>query len=183
MADLRLALLFMPAFTPSAPPAPLHIQPATEKDIPTIIGLAEATWEPTYRFIISKEQIEYMYRVIYTPASLRKQMRDQRHQFLLAYVDGHASGFASYSEKPEGVYHLNKIYVLPSHQSQGLGQKLVQAVETAVREAGGRTLELNVNRHNPALAFYERQGFVQHREEDIAIGPYWMNDFVLRKDL
>lgn len=166
-----------------APPAPLAIQPATERDIPTIIALAEATWEPTYRFIISKEQIEYMYRVIYTPVSLRKQMREQHHQFLLAYVAGEPSGFASYSEKPEGVYHLNKIYVLPSHQGQGLGQRLVAAVEEAVRQAGGSTLELNVNRHNPALAFYERQGFAQHRAEDIAIGPYWMNDFVLRKDL
>jgi GNAT superfamily N-acetyltransferase len=171
------------ASAPAIPATPLHIQPATEQDIPTIIGLAEATWEPTYRFIISKEQIDYMYRVIYTPASLRRQMRDQQHTFLLAYVEGQPSGFASYSEKPEGVYHLNKIYVLPSHQGQGLGQNLVEAVVGAVREAGGKALELNVNRHNPALAFYERQGFVQHREEDIAIGPYWMNDFVLRKDL
>lgn len=174
----------MPTPSAAAPPAtPLHIQPATEQDIPTIIELAEATWEPTYRFIISKEQIDYMYRVIYTPASLRRQMREQHHQFLLAYVDGHPSGFASYSEKPEGVYHLNKIYVLPSHQGQGLGQRLVLAVESAVREAGGKVLELNVNRHNPALAFYERQGFAQHREEDIPIGPYWMNDYVLRKEL
>lgn len=174
----------MPSPTdPAQPDQLLRIQPATEQDIPTIIGLAEATWEPTYRFIISKEQIDYMYRVIYTPASLRKQMRDQHHQFLLAYVDGHPSGFASYSEKPEGVYHLNKIYVLPSHQGQGLGQQLVEAVVDAVRAANGKALELNVNRHNPALAFYERQGFVQHREEDIAIGPYWMNDYVLRKEL
>ncbi|GAA4505358.1 GNAT family N-acetyltransferase [Hymenobacter ginsengisoli] len=168
---------------PALPATPLHIQPATEQDIPTIIELAEATWEPTYRFIISKEQIDYMYRVIYTPASLRRQMREQHHQFLLAYVEGHPSGFASYSEKPEGVYHLNKIYVLPSHQGQGLGQNLVEAVVSAVREAGGKALELNVNRHNPALAFYERQGFAQHREEDIPIGPYWMNDYVLRKEL
>ena len=173
----------MPSSTPAASAAPLHIQLATEQDIPTIITLAEATWEPTYRFIISKEQIDYMYRVIYTPASLRKQMRDQHHAFLLAYVEGQPSGFASYSEKPEGVYHLNKIYVLPSHQGQGLGQKLVEAVVDAVRAADGKALELNVNRHNPALAFYERQGFAQHREEDIAIGPYWMNDYVLRKEL
>ena len=167
-----------------APTAPsLQIQPATEQDIPTIITLAEATWEPTYRFIISKEQIDYMYRVIYTPASLRRQMRDQHHQFLLAYVDGRPSGFASYSEKPESVYHLNKIYVLPSHPGPGLGMLVVQAVGGAVRRAGGSALELNVNRLNPALAFYERQGFAQHREEDIAIGPYWMNDFVLRKEL
>ena len=165
------------------PAAPLHIQPATERDIPTIIALAEATWEPTYRFIISKEQLEYMYRVIYTPASLRRQMRDQCHQFLLAFVEGQPAGFASFSEKPEGVYHLNKIYVTPAQQGAGLGQQLIGAVETAVRRAGGRVLELNVNRHNPALHFYERQGFSQAREEDIAIGPYWMNDFVLRKEL
>lgn len=166
----------------AAPAAPLRITPATEQDIPTIIELAEATWEPTYRYIISKEQLDYMYRVIYTPASVLRQMREQHHNYLLAYVDEQPSGFASYSEKPEGIYHLNKIYVLPSHQGQKLGQRLIQAVEDAVRAAGGRALELNVNRHNPALAFYERQGFAQHREEDIPIGPYWMNDFVMRKE-
>jgi ribosomal protein S18 acetylase RimI-like enzyme len=166
----------------TTPAAPLRITPATEQDIPTIIELAEATWEPTYRYIISKEQLDYMYRVIYTPASVRRQMREQHHTYLLAYVDERPSGFASYSEKPEGIYHLNKIYVLPSHQGQKLGQRLIQAVEDAVRAAGGRALELNVNRHNPALAFYERQGFAQHREEDVPIGPYWMNDFVMRKE-
>ena len=169
--------------SPAAPAPAILIQPATERDIPTIVQLAEATWEPTYRFIISKEQLEYMYRVIYTPVSLRRQMREQHHQFLLASVDGQPAGFASYSEKPEGVFHLHKIYVQPAQQGLGLGQRLIGAVEEAARQAGGRVLELNVNRHNPAQAFYERQGFQQHREENIPIGPYWMNDFVMRKEL
>jgi ribosomal protein S18 acetylase RimI-like enzyme len=169
--------------SPATPADSLAIQPATERDIPTIVALAEATWEPTYRFIISKEQLEYMYRVIYTPVSLRRQMREEHHQFLLATIAGQPAGFASYSEKPEGVFHLHKIYVQPAHQGRRLGQRLIEAVEGAARQAGGRVLELNVNRHNPAQAFYERLGFAQHREEDIAIGPYWMNDFVLRKDL
>ncbi|TGD82818.1 GNAT family N-acetyltransferase [Hymenobacter wooponensis] len=164
--------------------APITIHPATLADIPTIIALAEATWEPTYRFIISKEQIDYMYRVIYTPASLERQMTEQGHQFLLLLDDGQAGGFASYSAKTEaGAYHLNKIYILPSHQGRGFGQLLIRAVEDAVRQAGGSVLELNVNRHNPALAFYERQGFQRHHEEDIPIGPYWMNDYVMRKEL
>lgn len=169
--------------TPAAPADAFSIQPATERDIPTIVALAEATWEPTYRFIISKEQLEYMYRVIYTPVSLRRQMRDEHHQFLLATVGEHPVGFASYSEKPEGVFHLHKIYVQPAHQGQRLGQRLIEAVEEAARQNNGRFLELNVNRHNPAQAFYERLGFAQHREEDIPIGPYWMNDFVMRKEL
>ncbi|MFD2786031.1 GNAT family N-acetyltransferase [Hymenobacter rubripertinctus] len=165
-------------------PASVRIQSATPADVPTILELAEATWEPTYRFIISREQIEYMYRVIYTAASLERQMTEQSHTFLLVYVGGQASGYASFSAQSEaGLYKLHKIYVLPSHQGQGLGQQLVGAVEQAVRAAGGRTLDLNVNRHNPALAFYEHLGFHRHREEDVAIGPYWMNDYVLRKEL
>ena len=72
-----------------------RIQPATLKDIPTIMALAEATWEPTYRFIISKEQLEYMYRVIYTPASLRRQMQEQGHTFLVAYVTGGMGGIGT----------------------------------------------------------------------------------------
>lgn len=167
----------------SAAPS-IHIQPATLADIPVIVGLAEATWEPTYRFIISREQLEYMYRVIYTPASLERQMTEQGHTFLLVYVEGQPGGYASFSAQAEaGFYKLHKIYVLPAHQGRGLGQQLVAAVEQAVRAAAGHTLDLNVNRHNPALAFYEHLGFQRHREEDIAIGPYWMNDYVMRKAL
>lgn len=170
---------------PSSAASLTTIQPATLADIPVVIELAEATWEPTYRFIISKEQIDYMYRVIYTPASLQRQMTDDGHTFLLLHVEGRPVGYASYSPRPEapGVFKLHKLYVLPSHQGRGLGLQLVQAVEDAALQAGGRYLELNVNRHNPALNFYERIGFQQYREEDIPIGPYWMNDFVMRKEL
>lgn len=164
--------------------ASTRIQPATPADIPTILELAEATWEPTYRFIISREQIEYMYRVIYTAASLERQINEQGHRFFLVYVDGQASGYASFSAQTEaGFYKLHKIYVLPSHQGLGLGQQLIEAVEQAVRAAAGHVLDLNVNRHNPALSFYEHLGFQRHHEEDIAIGPYWMNDYVMRKEL
>ncbi|WP_375416726.1 GNAT family N-acetyltransferase [uncultured Hymenobacter sp.] len=191
----------MSASTSAALP---RIQPATLRDIPTIMALAEATWEPTYRFIISKEQLEYMYRVIYTPASLRRQMQDEHHTFLVAYVDERPAGYASFGPLPAAVptplpadkaslptppaapkaFKLHKIYVLPSQQGQRLGVRLLEAVEQAAQAAQGRFLELNVNRHNAAaLGFYERHGYQQQREEDIPIGPYWMNDFVLRKEL
>lgn len=172
--------------TSDAPTAPPRIEPATLKDIPTIIQLAEATWEPTYRFIISGEQLEYMYRVIYSPASLKRQMAEQHHAFLLAYVAGEPAGFASFSpllaEDSGGAgYKLHKIYVLPTKQGQGLGVHLIEAVENAAREAGGTFLDLNVNRYNPAIAFYERRGFARQREVDVPIGPYFMNDYIMRK--
>ena len=175
-----------------APAAPPRIEPATLTDIPTIIRLAEATWEPTYRFIISEEQLEYMYRVIYSPAALKRQMAEQHHVFLVAYVANEPAGFASFSPQPaeagaspEGPsgYKLHKIYVLPTRQGQGLGQHLIEAVENAARAAGGHFLDLNVNRYNPAIAFYERRGFERQREVDVPIGPYFMNDYIMRKAL
>ncbi len=88
----RPKFVLSPFMSQSVSAAAPHIQPATLKDIPTIMALAEATWEPTYRFIISKEQLEYMYRVIYTPASLRRQMQEQQHTFLVDYVDEKPAG-------------------------------------------------------------------------------------------
>ena len=174
--------------TPDAPAALPQIEPATLTDIPTIIKLAEATWEPTYRFIISGEQLEYMYRVIYSPAALKRQMQEQHHVFLVAYVADEPAGFASFAPQPAEAdsptgYKLHKIYVLPTRQGQGLGQHLIEAVENAARTAGGHFLDLNVNRYNPAIAFYERRGFVRQREVDVPIGPYFMNDYVMRKEL
>ena len=176
--------------TSDAPAAPPRIEPATLTDIPTIIQLAEATWEPTYRFIISEEQLEYMYRVIYSPAALKRQMQEQQHVFLVAYVADELAGFASFSPQPAEAgpdspagYKLHKIYVLPTRQGQGLGQHLIEAVENAARAAGGHFLDLNVNRYNPAIAFYERRGFERQREVDVPIGPYFMNDYIMRKAL
>ena len=176
--------------TSDAPAAPPRIEPATLTDIPTIIRLAEATWEPTYRFIISEEQLEYMYRVIYSPAALKRQMAEHHHVFLVAYVENEPAGFASFSPQPAETgagadtpagYKLHKIYVLPTRQGQGLGQHLIEAVENAARTAGGHFLDLNVNRYNPAIAFYERRGFERQREVDVPIGPYFMNDYIMRK--
>ncbi|WP_222619739.1 MULTISPECIES: GNAT family N-acetyltransferase [Pontibacter] len=160
------------------------IRTATISDVPTIKALAEAIWEPTYKSILSKEQIEYMFDVIYTSEALQQQMQDGQ-TFLLLYQDEQPLGFAAYSLKDAGekVYKLNKIYLLPECQGKGLGKLLIAYVENEVKQLGGNILDLNVNKYNKAKAFYETCGYHVHQEEDIPIGPYWMNDYVMRKQL
>lgn len=160
------------------------IREATAADIPTIHQLAAAIWEPTYRGIISAEQITYMFDAIYTYEALQKQMQEGQ-SFLLLHEEEKALGFAAYSVKDEaeGSYKLNKIYLLPSRQGEGLGKKMLDVVEERVSARGAHFLDLNVNRHNKAKTFYERCGYQVYLEEDIPIGPYWMNDFVMRKQV
>lgn len=147
--------------------------------------IAASTWWLTYGGFISQDQLDFMFELIYHPDSLVRQMQEEGHTFLLLRVEGVPAGFASFSAKvpAEKVYKLNKIYLRPEQQQKGLGKVLLQAVEAQVCQRQGRLLDLNVNRHNPARSFYERCGYAMLQEEDIPIGPYWMNDFVMRKEL
>jgi GNAT superfamily N-acetyltransferase len=158
------------------------IKHATVEDIPTIITIQEKTWEPTYRDILSKEQIDYMFEKIYSVDALKTQLTEGQH-FMILLNGGSPEGFSSVSEELPGTYKLHKIYVLPSTQGTGAGKFLLNETENYVRSVGGNLLSLNVNRYNKAKSFYEKMGFHVTGEKDIPIGPYWMNDFILEKAL
>jgi ribosomal protein S18 acetylase RimI-like enzyme len=169
---------------------PFKLRTATSADIPAIIRLQEQIWEPTYRPILSSEQIEYMFTTIYSPEALLEQMTTLGHTFVMLETEGDQQttdlkGFAAFA--PYGpdnkIFKLHKIYVLPTQQGSGFGKTLLTEVETRCQSLGGEELLLNVNRYNKARTFYEKQGFRVLYEEDIAIGPYWMNDYVMSKPL
>jgi GNAT superfamily N-acetyltransferase len=125
--------------------------------------------------------MQYMLNLFYSPASLRRQMLDDRHQFLIVEQGEEPIGFASWSGSEEpGVFKLQKLYVLPGRQGKGLGRSMLHYIFDAIRPEGATVLRLNVNRWNKALQFYERMGFAVIREEDVPIGNgYFMNDYVM----
>jgi len=155
---------------------------ASVSDIPTIIEIQEKTWEPTYRDILSKEQIDFMFEKIYSTESLTHQM-ESGQQFLILLSGDTPVGFSSVSEENPGKFKLHKIYVLPSTQGTGAGKYLLHETENHVKSQGGTVLLVNVNRYNKAKSFYEKMGFHVVDEQDIPIGPYWMNDYILEKTL
>ena len=164
--------------------AELILTPVSATDLPRLRELALATWEPTYKDILSREQLLFMQEEIYTIPALKKQ-QNEGQEFYFVSANAEAIGFLSVTLKDPtaGRYKLNKIYLLPEMQGKGFGKKALSAAGELVKSKGGKVLELNVNRHNPARHFYERCGYSIIREVDIPIGPYWMNDFVMEKRL
>lgn len=165
----------------------MDIRRAGLADIDIISWLAHEIWPQAYGSILSAEQLRYMLNWIYSPASLRNQIENLQHNFFIISDNGTHTGFASCSAKsPDapGVFRLHKIYVLPGQQGKGTGQKLLNHVVEYAQKAGASVLELNVNRHNKALHFYQKNGFIITKEEDIDIGnSYFMNDYVMEKEL
>jgi GNAT superfamily N-acetyltransferase len=161
------------------------IRPATLADADCIVKIAHQTWWPTYREILTAEQITYMLNAIYISDKIAVQIEDGSQQYLILEEDEEPVAFVSYSPREENadIYKLHKLYCHPKTQGRGYGKLLIKAVEDATRQAGKNILELNVNRYNKANSFYEKMGFAVAYNEDIPIGPYWMNDYVMRKEL
>ena len=159
----------------------LSIRPGDLDDINIIGFLAQQIWPETYGEILTGEQLQYMLNLFYSPASLRRQMLDDKHQFLIVEEGEEPIGFAAWSGTAEpGVFKLHKLYVLPGRQGKGLGRGMLQYIYQVIRPQGARTLLLNVNRWNKARQFYERMGFAVIKEEDVPIGRgYFMNDYVM----
>lgn len=161
------------------------IRQATLSDLETIREIAEKTWWATYSLILEKEQIEFMLNKIYSVENISAQLAQGTQTYLLLIEDGKPVAFAGYSPREEDpeIYKLHKLYCLPETQGKGYGKVLINEVVQKTIEAGKHALDLNVNRHNKAKNFYEKMGFSVAYEEDIPIGPYWMNDYVMRKEL
>lgn len=159
---------------------------ATIEDIPTIREMAHITWYPTFREILSQEQIEYMLEMMYSEKALKEQIEVRNHLFFLAKESEKALGYLSvevdYNQQP--ITKIHKIYILPDLQGKGIGKLLMQKAEQVALENQNTILSLNVNRFNKATKFYESLGFVNTKTEDIDIGNgYLMEDFVMEKDL
>ena len=162
------------------------IRKATTNDIHLIHEMAWVVFPHTYREILTPEQIDYMMEWMYSEDSLHKQMEKDGHIYYLAFKEDEPAGYLSIQPEGEHVFHLQKIYVLPSFQGMKLGKQLFGQAIKAIKELHPAPcqMRLNVNRQNKALAFYERMGMVKVDEGDFPIGNgYYMNDFIMGMDM
>ena len=160
-----------------------EIQKASVNDIPLIRELAFKVWPQTYAPIISPEQIDYMLDMMYSEASLEKQIIDGA-RFIFIYENNEPVGFASYQETSPAIFKLHKLYVLPSQQGKGTGRFIIEHIISEIKTLGARALQLQVNRRNNAKYFYEKNGFSVIKEFDFDIGNgYVMDDYVMEKKL
>jgi ribosomal protein S18 acetylase RimI-like enzyme len=77
---------------------------------------------------------------------------------IVVHCDGVPAGIVGTYEQPGGTVELISMWVARAARGRGVGDAAVQAV---LNWAGGRDVVLSVKTHNrPAIALYERNGFV-----------------------
>ncbi len=165
----------------------IQLQEATLSDVALINSLAAEIFSVTYQPILSPDQVEYMFDMMYSPINIEKQMA-HGHNYFIATLQGEPCGYISLRKVDEDYFYIEKIYTLPRHHGSGVGRELFEFACSYAKSGscGERCLlELNVNRHNArAIAFYTKMGMHPDRRTDEHVGSgYYANDYVMAIDL
>jgi ribosomal protein S18 acetylase RimI-like enzyme len=151
-----------------------------------IRNIAQKTWPTTYGEILSSDQLEYMFDMMYSTKSLLEQAAKKNQQFTLIKAENKYLGFASYEIDCKGSNKtkVHKIYILHSSQGKGIGKKLIDFIALEASKQKDIAIFLNVNKFNKAIHFYTKIGFTKVKEEVIDIGNgYVMDDYVMERML
>lgn len=158
------------------------IRTADLNDRHLINNLASQVWANTYGHILTEDQLEYMFEMMYSPESLAKQMTEQGQMYFIVYSDNTPSGYLSIEQKDDHTYIFQKIYALPQTQGTGMGRYMIEQGVAYLRTIHPVpfSVMLYVNRENRALGFYRHLGFevIDTRDHPIGNG-YYMNDYIM----
>ena len=89
---------------------------------------------------------------------IKKKLISDPDLFLIAECKGRVIGavIGGYDGRRALVYHLA---VSEEHRRQGIGKALMETLEDLLREYGCLRSYLLITKDNPAIAFYEEQGW------------------------
>ncbi len=144
--------------------------------------LAEAIWHAYYTPIIGEAQVAYMLEHFQSAEAIASQCASG-YRYDLLYDGDRAVGYCA--TVPEGdALKISKLYLLETHRGRGGGRLMLEMCEHVARSRRFGKLLLTVNRHNPALVFYEKMGFANAGKlvQEIG-GGFVMDDYVMLRAL
>jgi GNAT superfamily N-acetyltransferase len=152
------------------------IRKAQAKDAPAIAKVHVDSWRTTYAGIVSSEflaSLSYEQREE-TWSNVLSSPTSQSFIYVAESVDSELVGFACAGPEREGddIYkgEIYALYLLQSHQRQGIGSMLFRASAEELHQRGITSLLIWVLVANPFRKFYEALGGQYLREKEIEIG-------------
>jgi ribosomal protein S18 acetylase RimI-like enzyme len=146
----------------------IEIVSAAPQDVPSIQTIARATWAATYTGIIPDDVQRKLLESWYAGENLEQELRSGDSTFLLARAAQQTVGFANVVRVSTSVAMLARLYVLPEHQNQRIGSKLLGAAVAKLKSEGIGKFLVNVERDNvTARRFYGLKGFAELSESTI----------------
>ena len=155
------------------------IRKAMTQDSRSIQQIARTTWHHTYEDLIPRTIQDQFLNEAYSD----KFMGYRIPRTIVAEIDEAVIGFADFTEATDDQKaSVRALYILPEYQGRGAGSALIKDVLSKLEHAV--TIYVDVEKENePALAFYNRMGFVLEEEYSELFYGHTIHTVKLRLDL
>jgi len=158
-------------------PTPV-IRLATPADTHTLAAFGAQAFADAYRELSDAQEIADYVAEHFRPEVMASVIGDPACTVLLAWVGDSLAGYAIVKAEPApdcvtgpAPIHLWRIYLGGGFIGQGLGSRLMRAVNAEARRQGAQTLWLGVyDRNVRAVQFYERFGFAKVGGQEFEFG-------------
>lgn len=148
----------------------ISVSKAKPNEVMDIKSLLSSTWVDTYQSLLPGDVIKTATTVWHDPKQLQSQIESDEFYFGVAKTeDGEIVGLVTIRKMDDGVLFMNRLYVDPNHQRQGIGSLLLDAVIDAHPKAKVIKLEVEVDNHK-GYGFYKKQGFVETAKKELEVG-------------
>src|SRR5918992_501808 len=135
----------------------ITIYKVQQEDISEVKQVLSHTWKDTYGSFLSDKTIEKVTTVWHDPEALKAQAMNPEIYFAVAKEEGKIVGLITTRKIDDVTIFMNRLYIHPDYQRQGIGSKLFDSSLEAFPNA--KVVRLEVKEENKkGLSFYLKQG-------------------------
>jgi len=166
-------------------------QKCTIDDLPALQEISRSTYRATFAAQNTEANMNAYLDDAFNAEKLKNELLTEASSFYFAYENGRLAGYLKLNESgaqtdvndPSSI-ELERIYVIPDFQGQGVGRFLMNRAVTIARERNRTYLWLGVwEKNERALKFYRKNGFSPMGTHAFVMGTDIQRDYLLRKDL
>lgn len=168
----------------------ITMKKCTLEDVQELQSIGKETFFETFKDQNTEENMKAYLERAFTIEQLEKEMNHQESKFYLVYDQHEVAGYlklnigeAQTEPMGEESMEVERIYVKKLFQSRGLGKILItKAIETA-ENLQKKKVWLGVwEKNEPAIAFYQKMGFVQTGMHSFFMGDEEQFDYIMTRE-
>ncbi|OQO69560.1 GNAT family N-acetyltransferase [Enterococcus villorum] len=169
----------------------IEMRRITIQEVETLQAVSIETYRDTFGQHNSEELMTTYLNEAYEINKLTQELQDKNTEFYWALLDGQIAGYlklninqAQTEAMGNHFLEIERIYIRPSFQANGIGSKFIELAVEKAREKQKEAIWLGVWEHNyTALNFYKKHGFSHQSQHIFYMGDDPQTDYLFVKNL